>query len=267
MLFKNPPMDDARATKLLADILEDSDIATRKVKPSARSNTDALDSWEKLRNELMYENRFFPETEFDVATLELLLSYLPTPERLLQVSWYRARLQDGSVPIPIHEMGAPPKNRSTHGRANPVGIPYLYLASAPTTAVAEIRPHTGEIATVARFSVQPKLEVVDLRNPREVISPFQFDEESQIEMLRGSIGLLDRLGEELTRPVSQQVAAIHYIPSQYLCEFIKKCGYDGVVYRSSVGDGMNLALFDPSLAIGHEVKQKKVTRVSVELHD
>lgn len=39
------------------------------------------------------------------------------------------------------------------------------------------------------------------------------------------------------RPVVPQAAAIDYTPSQYLCEFIKKCGYNGVVYLSSVIEG------------------------------
>lgn len=60
-------------------------------------------------------------------------------------------------------------------------------------------------------------------------------------------------------------AAIDYIPSQYLCEFIKKSGFDGVVYRSSVSEGINLALFDPAQAVGGEVELYSVTKVSVEV--
>jgi hypothetical protein len=60
-------------------------------------------------------------------------------------------------------------------------------------------------------------------------------------------------------------AAIDYIPSQYLCEFIKTRGFDGVVYRSSVSDGINLALFDPEKATGGTVSLFNITRVSVEV--
>ena len=76
---------------------------------------------------------------------------------------------------------------------------------------------------------------------------------------------LERLGEELTRPVLPSGAAIDYIPSQYLCEFIKKSGFDGVVYRSSVSDGINLALFDPRKAQGGAVSLYHVAKVSVEV--
>lgn len=83
--------------------------------------------------------------------------------------------------------------------------------------------------------------------------------------MRSDLPFLERLGEELTRPVVPQAAAIDYTPSQYLCEFIKKCGYNGVVYRSSVSDGINLALFDPAVAEGSDVVQYRISRVSVEV--
>ena len=59
-------------------------------------------------------------------------------------------------------------------------------------------------------------------------------------------------------------AAIDYIPSQYLCEFIKKCGYHGVIYGSSVGEGINLALFQPKNATANNIKDFIVSNVSVE---
>ena len=76
---------------------------------------------------------------------------------------------------------------------------------------------------------------------------------------------LERLGEELTRPVLPQAAAIAYLPSQYLCEFVKKCGFHGVIYRSSVGDGINLALFQPGRGKATTVSQHRVSRVLVEV--
>lgn len=85
------------------------------------------------------------------------------------------------------------------------------------------------------------------------MSPFILTDASEIGQLRADLPFLERLGEELTRPVLPQGAAIDYIPSQYLCEFIKKSGFDGVVYRSSVSDGFNLALFDPNKAMGGTV--------------
>jgi hypothetical protein len=162
-------------------------------------------------------------------------------------------------------MGAPPKRLALNGRANPAGIPFLYLGSKAETAVAEIRPHTGEAACVAEFTIPKKIRAVDLRNPRKLVSPFILSDAGEIGQLRADLPFLERLGEELTRPVLPQGAPIDYIPSQYLCEFIKKSGFDGVVYRSSVSEGFNLALFDPVKATGKKVSRYNVSKVFVEV--
>jgi hypothetical protein len=132
------------------------------------------------------------------------------------------------------------------------------------TAISEIRPHTGEIACVVDFRTQPDLKLVDLRRPRKTVSPFLLDS-IEIARVRSDLPFLERLGEELTRPVIPQAAAIDYTPSQYLCEFIKNRGYDGVVYRSSVSDGMNMALFNPAKAQPGIVTQCRVVKVSVDV--
>jgi len=264
-LFSHPKFDDAQANNLLAEILINGPNVYGNFEPSELSRTDRLDRWEKLRDELMYENRFFPKAEIDRARFEALLSRLILDQDEILSTWYRARIQGGDTPFAIKEMGEPPKRLATHGRANPAGIPYLYLSSNPETAVAEIRPHTGELACVADFAIAHDLKIVDLRNPRKQISPFLLSDEREIALLRGDIKFLERLGNELTRPVLPQSAAIDYIPSQYLCEFIKKCGYHGVIYRSSVSDGMNLALFDPARAKAGKVKQYEVSRVKIRI--
>lgn len=272
-MFSHSRMDVVHAKELLANILDDREIVRQRFIPSDQFHAEALDGWEKLRSELMHENRFFPNTKFNIEQLGGFLEFLVHDRDELPAKWYRARLQETDEAYPPDKMGVPPKQQVSHGRANPVGIPYLYLASTVTTAISEIRPHTGEMACVAEFFVPGDLRIIDLRNPRKTVSPFKpdtlspftLDDEDKLALLRGGIGLLERLGEELTRPVLPQAAAIHYIPSQYLCEFIKKCGYHGVMYRSSVvEEGMNFALFEPVRATVGSVTQHLVSRVSVE---
>lgn len=262
-LFSHPAMDIAHAKELLGDILDDGHIVREKFSPSAAYQSEALARWETLRDELMWRNRYFLDEVLDTDRLRELLGHLPADD--MPTTWYRARILDRDHPFPIEEMGAPPPRRATHGRANPAGIPYLYLGSLPPTAAAEIRPHTGEVACVADFTVAAPLNAVDLRNPRKLVSPFLLADARAIGQLRADIAFLERLGDELTRPVLPSGAAIDYIPSQYLCEFIKKVGYDGVVYRSSVSEGINLALFDTTKAVPGMVALYNITKVSVEV--
>lgn len=260
-LFSHPRLDNAHAKELLSEILDNGEIVRKTFSPSEIYRSVGLVQWETLRDELLYKNRYFIDQSLDEDRLKQLLDHLIADD--LPNTWYRARIMVDDTPYSIDKMGAPPKHLASHGRANPAGIPYLYLGSLPDTAVAEVRPHTGEVACVADFTIAKPLKAVDLRNPRKWVSPFILEDASSIGQLRADIPFLERLGNELTRPVLPRSAAVDYIPSQYLCEFIKKKGFDGVIYRSSVSEGMNLALFNPQQATANSVSLYNITRVSV----
>lgn len=259
----HPLMDVTQRKELLADVLDDGEIVRRPHTPSAKYRSDGLERWEKLRTELMHENRYFPDVQLNSDRLKQWFALLHADDAPLE--WFRARLQTADTIFKLEEMGAPPQRIAGHGRANPAGIPYLYLGSSPETALAETRPHTGEKASVADFTIPSGLTLLDLRSPRAIVSPFDLGDEDQIGLLRSDIDFLERLGEELTRPILPQGAMIDYVPSQYLCEFIKKCGYAGVIYRSSVSDGINLALFNPAQAKPILVRPYEIQQVSVRV--
>ncbi len=263
-VFGNSTMTDARTSELIGALLNDSEVILRKYSPTKKSGVDRVGEWESLRNELMYKNRFFPDSNIDLERLEELIGHLKLDSDEIPNVWYRARIIAGEEGYGAADMGAPPKRNASHGRANPAGIPYLYVGSTPETAISEIRPHTGEIACVADFKTMDDLQLIDLRDPKRMVSPFLLPDADSIRMMRSDLPFLERLGDELTRPVVPHAAAIDYTPSQYVCEFIKKCGYDGVIYRSSVSDGINMALFYPKKAQVGTVSMYKVSRVTVD---
>lgn len=264
-LFNNPKMDEAHAKELLADILNDGEIVRQAFAPVDLLANDTPQRWDNLRDEMMHRNRWFLDDPINLERLAEMLELLVAPaDAVMEITnlWHRARLLSDGEQLRLDQMGAPPAHRAGHGRANPAGIPYLYLGSDVTTALSEVRPHTGDTACIATFRV-PRIQAVDLRDPRKSASPFILENAEQITSLRSGLPLLERLGEELTKPVRPRSAAFEYIPSQYLCEFIKKRGYQGVVYRSSVSEGVNLALFDPDLASPVETTVVLVDRVTV----
>lgn len=266
-LFDHPAMDEAHAKELLAEILNDGEIVRQSFVPIDLLVNETPQRWDDLRDEMMHSNRWFLDEPIDLKRLaELLQQLLAPPDVLTDITdlWHRSRLLSDAEPFPLEEMSAPPAHLAGHGRANPAGIRYLYLGSTAKTAVAEVRPHTGEKACVATFQV-PSILAVDLRDPRKSASPFILENAEQIAALRAGLPLLERLGEELTKPVQPSSAAFEYIPSQYLCEFIKKLGYHGVIYRSSVSEGVNLALFFPELAVPLAANVVLVDRVTVAI--
>ena len=265
-MFGHSALDLPLAQQLLAAILDEEEVVQRKFRPIIAEAPATLDVWAELRDELKWTNRFFPEaaTRLDMrlpSWLELLSLDVGAEN---DPEWYRARIEEGSEAYGVDEMGAPPPERVTHGRANPPGIPYLYLSSTAETAVAEVRPHPGDYVDVAVFPLPADLQVIDLvNNPRVTASPFALEDEREIILLRGGLQLLEQLARELAGPVLPRAAAIDYVPTQYLCEFIKKMHYDGVLYRSSVGSGRNLALFDPEMSAARAVERRRTTSVLV----
>lgn len=245
LILPDSSLPTHRAKDLLVEILDDGDIGRRRLRPLEQGEGSPLSEWDGLRQELKHSNRWFISNPIDPVWLRWAVEW--TRVSIQPSYWYRARLQRGAELFPPREMGAPPCEISSHGRANPAGIPYLYLSSEPGTAIAEVRPHTGDFATVAKFRTE-ELVVADLISPRSHVTPFSLGGSREMLRLRRGLELLDCLGQELTRPVLPHNVAVDYVPSQYVCEFIKSVGCDGVQYRSALSAGVNLALFDPSRA-------------------
>jgi len=250
--------DDAAATALLAEMLPDAGVRENRFVGKPVGAANVLANWESFRDELKYQNRFFPELSLSKDAEGVLfgkcLGARPSdiPNRL-----YRARTCESDFPYPLSEMGAPPKERATCGRANPRGIPYLYVASDTETAIHELRPHPGEIICVAEFTVRKALFLADLREPKKTVSPFKLSEDELVQFY-DYIPYLSRLGDELSEPVLPRIAELEYLPSQYLSEFIKHCDFDGLIYRSAMGTGTNYALFSERKVQAVEVRTYRV---------
>jgi hypothetical protein len=112
--------------------------------------------WQQFVVGLKRENRYMLSEE-SAKFLELLIEYAIKHKSIKipgGTHLFRARINDGferSKPIAIEHMGAPPIHLAGHGRLNPRGIPYLYLASERLTAVSEVRPWVSCDITVAEF--------------------------------------------------------------------------------------------------------------------
>ena len=255
-------LDSVKAEMLLGLIFNNIDMLQKNYTPVIQHDPSAIQEWEDFREELKHRNRFFPKKIQATKQLEDLFRFLVAPAADIPNKVYRSRICEQQQPYSLDQMGKPLAALTGNGRANPVGIPCLYVASDTNTAIAEIRPHKGEMVSVAEFEVDGKIGLADLRYPRKTISPFQLSEE-QIRLLRRYMDYLCRLSEELTMPVLPKTAHLEYLPSQYLCEFIKHCGFDGVIYTSAMGPGVNYAIFNDAKVTGVDVHQYRIDDISV----
>ncbi|MDD5400803.1 MAG: RES domain-containing protein [Sulfurimonas sp.] len=256
-------LNDETTLKLLEDILQEN--MSGLYIPTKQENETKILNWKEFKEELKHVNRFFPQKSPDYEHLQTLLNYIILPQNEVPELFYRARINIDIDSINKKDMGKPPVKIASAGRANPLGISYLYTASNKETAIAEIRPHKKDSITVASFQSSEKLIFADLRNPRKIISPFKLPEGGIADL-----EFLTHLGDELSKPILPREAHLKYLSSQYLCELIKHCGFDGVIYKSSVGDGDNYAIFfdDKLNAIETEVyivENIQITSSRIEL--
>jgi len=258
-------LDPVKAKSLLGEILNDGEIVRKRHLPRHITELASVEKWATFRNEIMWKNRFFFRNELDLESLKALFdTYLETDTSAFGNHLYRARIQSDDTVIPLANMGRPSAQQVKNGRANPVGIPYLYAASTPETAIAETRPHPGDRLSVARFRVTESLRLLNLQHPRKTISPFGDVYDSDLLALRHDLAFLSHLEGELSKPILPRVADLEYLPTQYLCEFIKNCGYDGVVFKSSISNGANVALFDDIKVQADTLMLYEVTKLHYE---
>ena len=248
--------------KELLDKITDSDT-NLKHSPIYHKEKQNIKLWENFREELKHNNRFFPNNAPTIETIRPFGKYLGKIFKKGDSYFWRARVNSLGKPIDIAKMGKPPVKSSTNGRANPIGIPYLYVASTPKTAVAEIRGHKGEIVTVAKFEIVEDLELADLRNPKTTVTPFGLDDD-ELELIYTNLPFLELLENELSKPIAPREANLEYLPSQYLSEILKHIGFHGIIYKSSIADGSNFVLFNDNKVKAIETQQYKITDIITE---
>lgn len=138
----------------------------------------------------------------------------------------------------------PLPDRAVEGRANPKGIPCLYVGTHSETAVAEVRPWIGARVSLARMKTMRVLRVVNC-TVDEHRSRIYRSEPAPEERQRAVWQDIDRA---FSQPVSPSDDVASYAPTQILAEAFRQSGLDGVAYRSAVGPGHNIAIFDPAAA-------------------
>jgi hypothetical protein len=152
-------------------------------------------------------------------------------------------IDDNPTPQPPERM-KPLSGRASEGRANPKGIPYLYLATNRDTALAEVRPWIGSFISVGQFKTLRELRLVNCTTHQRGFR-FYLKEPSAEEREESVWADIDRA---FARPVSPSDDIADYVPTQIVAELFKANNFDGVAYRSSLGDGHNVALFDLDMA-------------------
>ncbi len=103
--------------------------------------------------------------------------------------------------------------------------------------MVEVRPLISERVSVATLVTNRELRLANFVPPKD-------DQENDLEK-----SAFRKFYEELAYEFSRQNKEkdeLSYLPTQYLSEYIKQCGFDGLRFESSLNPGgINLVIFDP----------------------
>lgn len=176
-------------------------------------------------------------------------------------TFFRARLCKDKVPYNLEVMGAPPAIMARGGRVNPEGISCLYLGDSEDTTIYEVRAGRYDYVSVAKFELKENVEIIDLTSINK-ISPFS--DTDYILNMAINLPHLQAINDELSKPLNSRENILNYLPTQYICDYIKSKGYGGIQYKSVMNsDGINYAFFEPEKLKGINVKTFFIENLSV----
>lgn len=220
--------------------------------------------WNAFSKEIKHGHRYLTK----ISNEEVLTSLFNALERMVEPeggSWYRARIWNDKTleDIKEKELREPPQDKAEEGRMSPRGISCLYISSSPEGAMAEIRASRHDDVAVMEMKPTRPLRILDLSRIDE-ISPF--DENVACGDLASNKDNLRQMKSALTKPMRSTDDKIEYVPTQYIAEFARLSGFDGIGYDSILYERdrrpayniASFALFDEAF----ERRSLKLYRVS-----
>ena len=117
--------------------------------------------------------------------------------------------------------------------------------------------------TVAKFSIKPNLNkkvlISDFTEIPTLYHPNEVDKRIKARLLK------ERISRDLSQPIRRYDSELDYIPTQFICEFIRLyTDVDGIKFRSSLHNtGINYVIFDQNIMTCIEVNKVQVSRVEI----
>lgn len=215
-------------------------------------STQIYHMWELFKHTIKHYNRFFDVNGMDIRSkcLEKINTYLYdfVTDIDIDTVFYRAREQDDSIKVigeidPYKEMGPAPYNKAKTNRMSPAGISYLYVAEDKNTAFSECRLN-GKRAVVAKFKLKESLQIIDFSRSSFGGARSIFEEDYDHDE-RWISSFLKSFVNEITMPVDDNVGdhSYDYAATQVIAEYLRSKNYDGICFKSSVGEGKSYVFF------------------------
>lgn len=225
-----------------------------------------INYWSILKEQLKWERRYF--TNINTLTDDLGWDSFFESKTIINddETYYRARLHQNSNEdiYPIDKMSSPLPQYASAGRANPIGIPYLYLSDNEETILYEVRASYLDEISVAAFTkneeYQNEIIISDFTEAPTLYHPTEINKKIKSTLLKQLIS------RDLSKPMRRYDSELDYIPTQFICEFIRTfTNVQGIKFRSSLHNvGSNLVLFNQKTMKCRSVKKVQVSNVIIK---
>lgn len=261
--------------KILSEILEVIDSPIKDIDTSVMFNDDIeynVGFWNTLKNKLKWKSRYITNINY-LTEDELGWDGFFESEVVIQPTdlFYRGRLQNkpDSPPFNKDEMFSPHKEIASAGRANPSGIPFLYLCDNIKTVPYEIRASYLDEVSIGTFHLKEGLsKTIRISDFTEKPSLF-LGAEVTYDVINRQIKstlLKKRISYDLSKPMRRYDSELDYIPTQFICEFLKTfTGVEGIKFKSSLHtEGNNYVIFDQNIMECAAVDRYRINKVEIE---
>lgn len=214
-----------------------------------------IKEWHSLKEKIKYQFRFFSGKDVESLSWKNYFEYNEEIEP--GESFYRGRTneKENEEYKTAAELGMPPRENTPNGRANPHGIPCLYLTKNQDTTMHELRSVYGDKISIGEFKTKDILQIVDFDKKPSLFEAYEND---SLETEVKGYFLKKHIGEELSKPMRRyDYKDLEYVPTQFVCEYVKTLGFDGIMFSSAVHKGgKNLVLFNDNKVqfVGSTVK-------------
>jgi len=221
--------------------------------------------WDTLKESIKWEIRYVQDIDF--LTMELGWDEFFNTQFELDATaiLFRARVhhESGMKPYNSENMMCPEPQNANGGRANPSGIPFLYLSDNNETVLYEVRASYLDELSIGEFQLKKeydKVKIVDFTEDTMLYQPGRINSTIKARLLR------DKISSELSKPMRRYDTDIEYIPTQFICEFIKTfTGANGIRFSSSLHSaGNNIVMFDQAMMECTKVVLKKISKLNLD---
>ena len=219
-----------------------------------------ISTWDKIKREVREEKRFFANLSyFDGNNMIEANTTIPKDTIL-----YRARvIPSDRTYLTKNDMGCPPRGKATSGRANPLGIPYLYLCKNEETTYYEVRALYLDKLAIGSFKITKDLNILDFTSALSLYYAYNNSTISLSEVIAKQ-KMLQLISSDLSKPLRRYDSELEYVPTQLICEYCKISGIDGICFNSSLHNGgVNVVLFNSSSAECIKVKSREIRDVHI----